>query len=240
MTAALTRLPAALVVESQRRRLALATTTAIGIIEHADRFVERRRCDRAGHLVERGLVPVLIEHHAAGATWWDIDHQIGMVRETSFSNDGRNFEMLLQFGNSERARWIFDDLCDGIAFGCSIGTGSAMVPVAVDAPQPAKPYFVSQEWELRELTVLGLQGGADSEAKVMIPRDIDELADWMRATRLARAEAMRHELPLCYAAPLRDRLAAIAADVAGASGGDAACAEAALRREIEAFIARFD
>ena len=108
MTAALTRLPAALVVESQRRRLALATTTAIGIIEHVDRFVERRRCDRAGHLVERGLVPVLIEHHAAGATWWDIDHQIGMVRETSFSNDGRNFEMLLQFGNSERARWIFD------------------------------------------------------------------------------------------------------------------------------------
>ncbi len=227
------RVPLA-VVEDGARRLALATTVISGIVDHGEFFTELRPCATAFDQVAAGHVPLLVAHYS---DHWRVDHQLGAVRESRSSSDGNSVELLVEFGHNPVAEWIWRDLCAGLPFGCSIGF-ALYGHIRTLPPAPlSKPYYVTPEWMLKELTVLGAGCGQDSSAKIIRPQNVAELLDEMRVLREVREESARRALPSWHADPLRGRLPAIAAAIAADTGGDAQAIELSLAREIEAYIA---
>jgi hypothetical protein len=228
-------LRAEVVGAARGKRLALATARCVGaVIEHDRFFLELRACPDALRRVDAGTVPLLARHFT-DAEWWTLDSQLGTVRAAEFVDGGRRIEMIVEFGHSPRAKWIYRDLLAGHAFGCSVGIRCASD--ATDHPELSKPFRIADEWTLHELTILPAAGGRDQEAKVTLAHDLAGLLASMRATREAREEMRRGSLPEWYAEPLRRRLPSIAAEIA-AAGHDPAAIEAALRAAIDRFIAR--
>ena len=230
----LVKLPVALAVENGPRRLALATTSATRILEHDDYFLQRQPCEVALDNVPLGIVPLLLEHNRGDR--WNVEHQLGTVRESRLTDDGETIELVVEFGANPKGEWIYSDLRAGHIFGCSINMGiwaKTLVPPPLPLP---KPLYRVDAWRLRELTICAAQGGRDGDAKLRWSHDAAELLDELKVIREVREEMMRYALPGYHADPLRRRLPAIAAAVAQA-GVDPRAIEAALAAEIEAFIA---
>lgn len=223
-------LPASIAATPCRDRRLVVVRTGLGIVELADHFLQRAACDGAFVRIERGIVPVLLQH----AKRWDIEASIGTVREARF--DGDAIELIAEFGANPKAAWIWDDLRAGFTFGCSVGLGHFKYrDIAAELPKPLR---LSESWWITELTLCAPGGGADSEATVRFAHNARELLAELQAQREARAELRGRALPEDYAGCLRERLGDMAVAVAHAADvDDVDQVRGALAAEIEQWIA---